>query len=219
MDKDLVQMIVMIVLTLMIILVNLTIIIWIKVSKDKTLIDNMILLDCLANIALTMSMASVIIIRVWDNDIICLIKASSDFFFSYINRMIPLAIVGYRYILVCHVDVAERIGNAKLGNSLIECTIVISILLTAAFIFFAGDTLPFLVCQGREESFYYEFGNFYQPPPRGFMNKLDIYHPSRIFGTISLCAFIFVVPFGYYKIYKFLENHNNQQVGEYNVYS
>ena len=114
-DTDFLTMSLFIFLFFCIVPINCTIIIWITVIKDKTLIDNMILLDCVFNIAMLAAGGFYYPTRVWDNDIVCSLKAGIIFFIIYINRIIPITIVGYRYILVCHVDAAEKIGKDRLG--------------------------------------------------------------------------------------------------------
>ena len=66
----------------------------------------------------------------------------------------------------------------------------------------------------REEDFYYDMENFYQLVEHGeYLNK-PVYHPTRILTFISAFAYMVVVPIGYYKIYKFLRDHNLQVQGK-----
>ena len=83
--------------------------------------------------------------------------------------------------------------------------------------FFLGDILKFLVCVGREEAFYYQIEDFYIENGFHPVNNLPIYHPLQIFNAFVLHAFIFVVPVGYYKIYKFIEDQNKKPLGQYNL--
>ena len=55
----------------------------------------------------------------WENNCICLLTIIINFFFVYANRVIPVTIAIFRYILVCKAETAERFGKPKLARLLI----------------------------------------------------------------------------------------------------
>ena len=194
--------------------VNFIIIFWVKVIKDKTMIDDMILYDCIANIGFLSSFAFVHPTRIWGDDIFCCVQLAYRSFFAYFNRSIPITIVVYRYIMVCQVDIAEKIGKARLGKILNIFTFLIPLVLCLPTHYFREDKFVFLQCLGREEDFYYNTDDFFLPVIREVGIRQPLYHPFRLVTNLVIYIYTIVVPVGYYKIYKFIKKHNLQVKGK-----
>ena len=70
---------------LTVITVNVLVLIWLKL-KERTLVDRMVLLDCLANISFIGVMFLVFPVRVWGNSYLCILITFSRVFVLSLNR-------------------------------------------------------------------------------------------------------------------------------------
>ena len=66
------NLVVFIINNLTILLVNVVVLVWLKI-KEKTLVDRMVFLDCLANIATIGVMFLAFPVRIWGNSYLCLL--------------------------------------------------------------------------------------------------------------------------------------------------
>ena len=71
--------------TLTVLLVNIVVLVWLKI-KENTLVDRMVLLDCLANISNIGVMFLAFPIRVWGNSYLCLLITFFRGFVGVLNR-------------------------------------------------------------------------------------------------------------------------------------
>ena len=71
--------------TLTVLLVNVVVLVWLKI-KENTLVDRMVLLDCLANISNIGVMFLAFPIRVWGNSYLCLVISFFRGFVGVLNR-------------------------------------------------------------------------------------------------------------------------------------
>ena len=71
--------------TLTVLLVNIVVLVWLKI-KENTLVDRMVLLDCLANISNIGVMFLAFPIRVWGNSYLCLLISFFRGFVGVLNR-------------------------------------------------------------------------------------------------------------------------------------
>ena len=72
--------------TLTVLLVNIVVLVWLKI-KENTLVDRMVLLDCLANISNIGVMFLAFPIRVWGNSYLCLLITFFRGFVVVMNRL------------------------------------------------------------------------------------------------------------------------------------
>ena len=70
---------------LTVITVNVLVLIWLKL-KERTLVDRMVLLDCLANISFIGVMFLVFPVRVWGNSYLCILITFFRVFVLSLNR-------------------------------------------------------------------------------------------------------------------------------------
>ena len=70
---------------LTILLVNIVVLVWLKI-KENTLVDRMVLLDCLANISTIGVMFLAFPIRIWGNSYLCLLITFFRGFVLVLNR-------------------------------------------------------------------------------------------------------------------------------------
>ena len=85
---------------LLVVPANLYVLYWLK-NKNKTLIDTMILFDCVANIGGMLSMFFNFPKRIWGNPGYCMFMLVVRWFFISLNRIIPVTIAIYRNVMVC----------------------------------------------------------------------------------------------------------------------
>ena len=71
---------------LTILLVNIVVLVWLKI-KENTLVDRMVLLDCLANISTIGVMFLAYPVRIWGNSYICLLITFFRGFVVVLNRL------------------------------------------------------------------------------------------------------------------------------------
>ena len=82
------------------ILVNVVVIYWTK-KNNTTLVDNLILLDSAANIGTLLIMLMWSFKQVWRDVVFCVLRQMSGVFLVHINRVLPVTIAVYRYVLIC----------------------------------------------------------------------------------------------------------------------
>ena len=83
---------------LLVVLVNSLVLYWVKI-KNASLVDRLILLDCVANVGGMLSLFLVYPRQVWGNQPFCIITIAVRFFFHLLNRVIPVTIAIYRYYI------------------------------------------------------------------------------------------------------------------------
>ena len=206
--------------SLFIIFVNASIMSWL-VNKTRTLVDKLILVDCAANIG---GLVSVVLNYGQFSSTVpfCLFKHIVTFFFKILNRVIPITIATYRYLLVCQSQKTERFGKAKLGKILLSATILVPILATAIIVVYRENILFFTICIGKEEIFIlheqeqdidhswrtegWNTGRFINQP---------IYYPIRLLLILSVITYFLMTPMVYCAIYRFRRNHDRTVTGKY----
>ena len=68
---------------------------------------------------------------------------------------------------------------------------------------------------GREESFFYDFKNIFLSYVGGVAFNMRIVHPFRLSFNILVFLFVIIVPFLYFKIFKFRKLQTNMVQGVY----
>ena len=81
--------------------VNSYVMYWIRHRVNSSLVDSMIYLDCIANIGVLLSIFLTYPKQIWNNVPFCMFSQMCKTFFINLNRIIPVTIAIYRYILVC----------------------------------------------------------------------------------------------------------------------
>ena len=85
---------------LLVVLANAYVLYWIR-NKNRTLVDTMIVLDCVANIGGMLGMFFTYPRRIWADPHYCTLMLVVRWFFIILNRVIPVTIAIYRYVMVC----------------------------------------------------------------------------------------------------------------------
>ena len=105
-DSTVLNNLMMVVSVLLVGTVNVYVLFWIK-KKNRTLVDSMILLDCVANIGGLLGQFFGYPKQLWVNVPFCRFALIFRWFFLILNRVIPVTIAIYRYILVCQGMVSQ----------------------------------------------------------------------------------------------------------------
>ena len=135
-----------------------------------------------------------------------------------------MTIVLYRYLMACKVDFSHRVGGKVLSRLLFRYTFILPLVLSISAIFFQDFLRDNLVCNGREEVLWYNLDNFFMKQEGGMLwyiyimsmqitegNGIFLLHFTHPFMLVTLIfgyAYLFMVPIGYIKVYKFLKQHN-----------
>ena len=92
--------------SLFIMSVNVSVIYW-MVNKTRTLVNKMIIADCVANIGGLLTFA-VQYSQLSQHVASCMSNHILKVFFFFLNRIVPITISTYRYILVCQNDLGMQ---------------------------------------------------------------------------------------------------------------
>ena len=133
------------------------------------------------------------------------------------NRLIPISIVIFRYIMVCKAILALKIGEKWISQMIYRFTVWVPILYGFVTPFFFWKVRIFCICMGGEEQFLFNTSDFLATP-YGIWNlgssfKQSFLHPFRLTFNIIMFAFVFVVPVFYFLIYKFRDSQNSKAPG------
>ena len=96
-------------------------------------------------------------------------------------RVIPITIILYRYLMVCHVDFCLSKGEKTIQKFLQNLCITLPILTASISLLYSGNMRGSIVCNGREEAFRFNISNFLDSlRDGGVLFLLPIYHPYRL---------------------------------------
>ena len=109
-------------------------------------------------------------------------------------RLIPVTIVLYRYLMVCHVEFCITIGGKVLSRKLIQWTFVVPVSLSVLALFFNDVLRDNLICNGREEVTWYNLENFFGKTEGGKIQRMK---PFTLFPLVRWkpCSSSFLPPF------------------------
>ena len=115
----------------------------------------------------------------------------------------------FRYLVVC---CASQILGAenRIGNYIELAIAFLSSGFGSISVFYGNNSHILLLCMGREESFKYDFNNIFLAYDGGVAFNMRIIHPFRLSFNILLFIYVIIVPFLYYKIFKFRKLQTNR---------
>ena len=132
-----------------------------------------------------------------------------------VNRLVPIGIVIFRYIMVCKAILALRIGEKLLASIVYKFMVWIPILYGVTTFFYLRKVRIFCICMGGEEQFIFETSDFLANSKFGSSFKLPFLNPFRLSFNIIAFSFVVVVPSFYFLIYKFRDSQNSSVPGEF----
>ena len=122
-------------------------------AKEKSGINSLIVSDCAVNVlSLVMFVANELPASFLRSDAWCTIFTFSDSVMNNWNRLVPVGIVVYRYILVCHAVTAMSFGERKLWRIVITSLILLSLVNGGASVVPPEDHRFYMRCKRREEA-------------------------------------------------------------------
>ena len=125
-------------------------------QKDDTRINKIIVCDCGVN-ALSMLFDTLFFNAPWS--ILKSLPPCYILIFAYNimvtwNRLVPVAIVGFRYMMVCRAVYCHNIGGEKAVLGRVMTALVgLCFLGSVVIVLNSEDSVAFLRCMGREEAF------------------------------------------------------------------
>ena len=123
-------------------------------SREVTDINNLIVWDCVANVA-TMAKTS-FQQSPWFVAMptpFCMLYSFIDNFLLNWNKLVPVAIALFRYLLVCHPVFCQNHGDRRIWRLLRAALILTSLLNALLYLANGVNSKTYLSCLGKEEAF------------------------------------------------------------------
>ena len=133
---------------------------------------------------------------------VCSFRVCFNFFVNFLNRLIPVGIVTYRYVYVCKSHWVQN-GKQREIFQFVLIAIILSLIfgLTVGCYVYRENYLHFWLCLGRNG--FAENDNF-----NGFHFHLPIYNPFHFLSVFIFFLHSLVLPVGYLAIYRFRVQQN-----------
>ena len=123
-------------------------------AKDKTLINNLLMKDCLANIL--SSVVQIFSFRPWifvEVSPFCATFLGLFYSLVIFNRLVPVSIVVFRYLMVCHAAFCFNRGEKWIWKWIMRILNFTTVVFGVSTFSHFNDSLGYLKCMGREENF------------------------------------------------------------------
>ena len=177
-------------------------------GQTRTLVDNMVLLDCVANMGGLVSFFFHYPKLVWGNEDWCRFILIVSTYFTILNRVIPITIAIYRYLVICQTEKTQLFGLTKLARLLKTVNTLVPVVMTIIMLVYAEDFFPYTACLGREEIFHVDLNDLLGDADLSFWNKsrflrLPIYHPVRLAYLLIMLTYSLLIPGFYLGIFRF----------------
>ena len=146
--------------------------------------DKMVLLDCATNIAVIGVMVLSFPVRVWENSYLCIIFTFYRMFVILVNRlagitptfsplfyppffrMIPIVVVVYRVLMVCHSDFCLKHGERVIRDQLFKTSLLLPFITALFSVLYRDNMRGFLICSSKEEVLRFNTWDFWQKKVR-----------------------------------------------------
>ena len=123
-------------------------------AKDKTLINTLLMRDCLVNIVCsvlqTFRYSPWVFVEVTP---FCVTLIGIHTSLVMFNRLVPVSIVVYRYLMVCHAAFCFNTGEKWIWKWMMRILITMCVCFGASYCYHFNDARTYLRCMGREENF------------------------------------------------------------------
>ena len=97
--------------------------------------------------------------------------------------MIPITIVIYRYLMVCHGQFCLEKGEKKIRWILLRLCLALPVLVASLSSFYSDNMRDFVMCNGREETLRFNINNFLEDVSYDeSVIILPAYHPYKLFA-------------------------------------
>jgi len=132
------------------------------------------------------------------------------------NRLFPIGIVVFRYLMVCHATFCHSLGGERRVWQLIRGAWTLLCLASGIGLMVKWkSSKSMLRCLGREELFRFSNLEDFLVPALSSGSELSgpFYSPIRLFINICQWSFLLVVPLLYGVIFKFRKAHDETIIG------
>ena len=191
-------------------------------GKERTSLHTAIVYDCFANI---LSMAILSFLQSpWyrlGSPILCTLQLFlTNFFFNW-NKLFPVGIAAFRYLMVFHAVFCHKQGGERkiwrILNGLILGLCLANAVITSIV---RTSSKGYLRCIDREEMFRRaDLEDFFQPlEASGLEFSGPLWSPHRLLLNATWFLFAFLVPIMYGAVFRFRRKHNNNITGLAPVY-
>ena len=130
-----------------------------------------------------------------------------------VNRLIPISLVFYRYMMVCKAVQAYNMGETVLASIVFKSTICLPLFFGVASVPKLSKIRMYMICMGKEERFLFETADFYKHSTFGTAFKMPFWDPFRLAFNVLSFSFMIVVPMLYFLIYKFRKSQTKSVQG------
>ena len=125
-------------------------------NKEKELTSNIVICDCVSNIVISFDLIFDFSFgwRPINIPAVCAVQSSIVAVLSVFNRLVPVAIVLLRYIMVCQPAFYMNNGKEGIWKWIVGSMVLLCLSNWAYVIIVSPDRMRFLRCMGREEAFW-----------------------------------------------------------------
>ena len=131
-----------------------------------------------------------------------------------VNRIIPISIVFFRYIMVCKAVLAFNMGETVLASTIYKTTVCLPFFFCIAAVPNLSKLRMFLICMGKEERFLFETSDFFKHSKFGISFKMPFLNPFRLSFNVTAFSFMILVPMFYFLIFCFRKSQTSSIQGE-----
>ena len=188
--------------------VNIPILWLVRKISSPTLINKLIGVDCIIGLACIPGiLVDSGVFQEISSDYFCSFRVCYTFFVSFLNRLLPVGIVTYRYVFVCKSHWVQTGSQRKIfQNSITLILLGIVVVLTSGCFFYRKEYLHFWDCIGQD-GFSLSQGYI------GMHFLLPIYNPFHLLSILVFFIHSLVLPIGYFAIYFFRNQHDSLTSG------
>jgi hypothetical protein len=187
-----------------IISVNVPVLYVVKKVFSSNLINNLISVDCIIGLAYIPGI--LVVSGVFDETAsvhVCTFRICYNFFVNFLNRLLPVGIVAYRFVYVCKSHWVNTGSQRKIFHNSITFFILSLILgLTFGCFYYREKYLFFQECMGQEG--FYESVDY-----NGYLFHLSIFNPFHFLSVLVFFLHSLLLPVGYLAIYFFRKHHDS----------
>ena len=188
--------------------VNIPVLWVVRKISTPTLINKLIEVDCIIGLAY---IPGILVDSGVSQDIssvyFCSFRICYMFFVSFLNRLLPVGIVTYRYVYVCKSHWVQTGSQRKIfQNSITLILLGLVAVLTSGCFFYREKYLHFWDCMGQE-------GFSLSQGYTGMHFLLPIYNPFHLLSVLVFFIHSLIVPIGYLAIYFFRKQQDSLTSG------
>jgi hypothetical protein len=188
--------------------VNIPVLWVVRKISSPTLINKLIGVDCIIGLAY---IPGILVVIGVSHDIssvyICSFRVCYSFFVSFLNRLLPVGIVTYRYVYVCKSHWVQTGSQRKIfQNSITLILLGLVVGLTCGCFLYREKYLHFWACMGQE-------GFSKSQGYTGMHFLLPIYNPFHLLSVLVFFIHSLVLPIGYLAIYFFRKQQDSLTSG------